>query len=276
MTRKRYRHKKQYRIKKRRSIFRSKIFWFSFFFLILLGSTSYFSVFSSYFQINEIRVSGNQKISLNQVKDLVADGIDKKIIFFFSKSIFLANLKDIDQKIASSIPEIAEVNIKRVFPNCLAVEIKERQAAGTWCQENDCFYIDQEGVIFEKTEEPTPPEVRCEIALSGIYLGQKVIERNCLRAILEVNGFLADEIGIQPKIFTASADGKKLTVLTKEGWNIIFNLNKDVQEQLSDLKLVLEEKIPQNNRARLDYINLRFGNKIYYKYKGSVNPINKD
>jgi len=276
MAAKKHRYKKHYRIKKRKSIFRSKIFWFSFFFLMLLSSTSYFSVFSSYFQVNEIRISGNQKISLDQVRNLVADRIDKKILFFFSKSIFLANLRDIDKKIASSIPEIAEVNIKRVFPNCLAVEIKERQAVGTWCQGENCFHIDQEGIIFEKTEELMSPEIRCEIALSEVGLGQKVIEQNYLQASLKVNGFLADEIGIQPKIFTVSADGKKLAVLTKEGWNIVFNLNKDVQEQLSDLKLVLEEKIPQSSRTRLDYINLRFGNKIYYKYKESVNPVNKD
>ena len=60
---------------------------------------------------------------------------------------------------------------------------------------------------------------------------------------------------------------EKLTGLTTEDWEVYFNLQKDIEWQLTKLRAVLEEKIPPEKRKDLEYIELRFGNFAPFKYK---------
>ena len=62
-------------------------------------------------------------------------------------------------------------------------------------------------------------------------------------------------------------DEEKLTVLVEDNWEIYFDLEGDVDWQLTKLNAVLEEKIPKDRRGDLEYIELRFGNFAPYKYK---------
>jgi len=90
-TLKKFRIKKSYRKPKTRfRIKRKKDFSFKFFFLFslilgLLVGSFYFIIFSSFFQIKEIKISGNQKISEIEIKKIVLNKIKKKIFFYHTK-----------------------------------------------------------------------------------------------------------------------------------------------------------------------------------------------
>ena len=51
---------------------------------------------------------------------------------------------------------------------------------------------------------------------------------------------------------------------TQEGWEIYFNPKENLDWQLTELALVLKQKIPPDERKNLEYIDLRF-NKVYIK-----------
>ncbi len=55
-------------------------------------------------------------------------------------------------------------------------------------------------------------------------------------------------------------------LLTKEGWRILIDDKNEPQITYENLSLALKEKI-KDKRKNLDYIDLRFGNKVYFKYK---------
>ena len=52
----------------------------------------------------------------------------------------------------------------------------------------------------------------------------------------------------------------------EEGWKIILNAQNEPKSAYLNLITALEANI-KDKRARLDYIDLRLGNKIYFKYK---------
>lgn len=269
-----YRYKKPYRIKKKKSIIRNKFFWLIIFVLVVLGVIFYLVVFASFFQIKEIQITGNQKIPAEEIKAVIAGQISHRLVFFNSKSIFLLKPEEIRQKILGNFSQIAETNIKRRLPDIFKIEIKEKIPVASWYQSSlaerqneDCFYIDKEGVIFERNPEKLQPIIRPESPILDLVLGKPVIERKYLEAILEIDGQLKKNLGIDVKEFIFSANEEKLTVETSQGWKIIFNLEKGVTSQIFNLEVVLKEKIPLETRGNLEYIDLRFGNRVYFKYR---------
>ena len=273
---KRYRHKKPYRIKKKKSILRNKFFWLAVLIVLLIGSIFYFVFLSSFFQIKEIKIQGNAKISNQKIEDIISQEINNKILFFIQRNIVSIDSKKINKIILEKFPEIVESDLKRKFPDMIVVDIKERNPVGVWCN-NECFKFDEQAIIFEKGEEQGLI-IKSE---KEIILGKQIIEKKKIDNILEIQDQLKEKIKIDIKDFFITNEGEKMIVKILDGWEIYFNLDQDVSKQIFNLNLVLKEKIPPEIRGNLKYIDLRFGNKVYYKYKestedSSIDVINKD
>lgn len=259
---KKYRYKKAFKAKKKKSIFRNRFFWFGVLFIILLGAVFYFVVFSPYLQIENIEISGNQKVAAESLKNIIRDKINRKIIFFETKSILLTNLKGISEEILKKFPQIGEVNLKRRFPNQIIVGIKERISLGIWCKGENCFYFDREGIIFEKgKEDGIGLLIRNELLRSETLLGEKVIEKECLDSILKIKKGLKENFQIEIKEFFVLEE-ERLNLKTQEGWEVYFNLGGDIDWQIIELNLILKQRIPPEKRKNIEYIDLRF-EKVY-------------
>ncbi|GAI35895.1 unnamed protein product, partial [marine sediment metagenome] len=96
--------------------------------------------------------------------------------------------------------------------------------------------------------------------------GEKVIEKETLSQILELSSKLKSNLEPTINKFIISSEDK-LVVVMVEDWEIYFNLQKDIEWQITKLKAVLDEKIPSEKRKDLEYIELRFGNLAPFKYK---------
>jgi len=269
-TLKKFRIKKSYRKPKTRfRIKRKKDFSFKFFFLFslilgLLVGSFYFIIFSSFFQIKEIKISGNQKISEIEIKKIVLNKIKKKIFFYHTKSIFLTNSKKIEKELSENFPLIEKVILKKDFPETLLIKITERKPFALLCQDEDCYFFDKEGVVFEKGKGDLIT-VKKRNLKKNLSLGDKVFEKKELKAILEIEKEISGEFKIKIKKMTL--ENESLTVYVSEGYRIIFDLNKSIQEQLFNLGVVLSKKISTEERKKLEYIDLRFGNRVFFRKK---------
>lgn len=252
-------YRKPYRIKKRKSIFSSRFFWLGILILILIGGLFYFAIFSSTFQIREIEISGNQKVSSEILENIVREKISQKVLFFSSQSIFLAHFNKINKTILEKFPQVAKVNLKRKFFDKLIVEIEERKPIAIFSHNENLFSLDREGVIFEQIEEPESKllKVKDLTLKEDQKLGEKVIKEETLGQISEINLELNENLKIQP-IEISIVSEERLNVKTSEGWEIYFNLKGDLNWQLTKLSLVLKERIPPEKRRNLEYIDLRF------------------
>jgi len=261
-----YRKPHSYKIKK--SILKNRFFWFGFLILIFISAIFYFLFFSQTFQIEKIIVTGENKVSTEDIKSLIQPKLENKILFFKTKSILLVNLDEIKEDILANFPPIAEVEIKKGFPDAINVLIIERAGLALWCQAGQCFLVDNEGVVFERIFEETElVKIINEENQGPVLLGEKVIEKEKLNQVLFK---IAPELEINLKItfkdFVISAEDK-LIVETEEGWEIYFNFRNDIDWQMTKLRADLEEKIPPEKRKDLEYIDVQFGNFAPYKYR---------
>jgi len=257
---KKYRYKKHYRVRRKKSIFRSRFFWLSFLFFIILGAAFYFLVFSSFFQVKEIKISGNIKVPVEDIRNIISDKVDKRIVFFNLKNILLADLKEIDKIILEKFPQIARVSLDRDFPDVLAAQIEERKPVAVFVRGENYFYIDKTGVIFEEVSEPFQM-LKIKLTLvPDLELGKRIVDEKDITQILKINSKLNDlKIPLEELLIISE---RRLNAETSEGWQVYFNPKGDLDWQLAELDILLEERIPPDKRGNIEYIDLRF-EKIY-------------
>jgi len=241
-----YKYKKPYRVRKKKSILRNRLFWSVLLVLAVLGTLVYFLFFSRVFQIKDVVISGDNEISRQELEG-----------FFLAQNIFLLNKDRIESNILYDFPKIAEVKISRIFPSSVRVDIKERQAVLVWCdEEKECFLTDKTGTFFGEVyyEDADLPTVFGEKDL----LNEKMVEH-----FSDIDAKLKKELDFEiEKILLVSP--QQFNVKTNEGWEIYFSSEKDVNWQLTQLHLVLARQISEEERKELEYIDLRF-ERVYYK-----------
>lgn len=259
--------KKIHRYKKKKSIFRNKFFWTLLLLLVISTSIFYFVCFSQFIQIKKIEIYGTNKVEATKVESMVEKRLNKKILFWSSKSIFLANATGIKKELAKNFPEIETIKIQKRLPSNLAIEVKERVAVAIWCHEgsDECFLIDREGIVFERGSLKNSFVIRSGNENETPDVGQRVVEGDLMNTILKIKESGLKNRGIEIKEFLIR-DKERVDIITTEGWEIYFNPERDVNWQITELSLLLEKEIPPERTKNLEYIDLRFS-KIYYKYK---------
>jgi len=237
------RYKKSFKTKKKKKIFSIKIVLIVSTFLIISSGFVYLFFFSSIFQVKKIEVLGVEKIPAEEIKNIISEKT--------SKNIFLANLDGVKNYLIESYPEIARINIRRKLPDIILTEIEERKPVAVL---NNSFILDKEGVAFEKSSDSSLPEI-IKTTNSDLKLGQKAVDR------------IDDILKIIKRIKTKQVvwvSDKKLDVKTIDGFDVYFNLEKDVDWQIEQLEILLQEKIPLQERDDIEYIDLRFDRIFIY------------
>ena len=270
--------RKPYRVRRKKSVFKNRFFWLGILILIIIGTAVYFITFASFFQIKEIQISGNEKVQKESLENFIWENVSKKMLIFKTKSILLVNLQRIEKNILEKFPKVSKIYLKRNLPDIIAINIQERKPLFLLCKNSDvCFHLDKEGVIFDPVRNGIPNEVdgtnKAEESLikirdarhQEVRLGEKVIEDDLLKNIKEIISKLKDGAEIFTKEIILSEE--KITFKTVQNWEIYFNPEENISNQIQNLILVFNEEIPSESRENLDYIDLRLGNRVEYRYK---------
>lgn len=237
--------RKPYKIRRKRSILKNRFFGIVLLVIILIILFVYFLFFHSFFQIKNIEVSGNNKVKTEQINNL----IEKKNIFLFNKN-------ETRKRILNNFSEIVEVDIKRNLPVTIKIEIEERKPVALICQ-NNCFFIDKEGIIFEKAENIEILKIKNLTLNQELKLGEPALAKEQLEKILKIASNMEQNLAIKID-FIELVSEKRLNIYTLEAWQVYFNLEDDIDWQLVELKTILEKEISLEEREKLEYIDLRF------------------
>jgi len=268
--RKRHVKNKIKKIKPKKSILKSPVFWLAVLFLAIVALVFYVLFFCPEFFVKNILVSGNEKINSEQIKNLVAENMPRKIFSFgrwslVSGSIFFADTKNMEKKALTGFPRIESLSILKKYPQTLEVQIKERRPVAVFCQ-NECFFIDGNGIIFAPLETPflTGFIVRQTPEQKESYVGEQAVQKNIMQELAKIEKNLKDNFNINISEALISSP-LRLDVRTSENWQIYFDLNSDMNLQLVKLNSLLKNEISQNAREKLEYIDLRFKDRAYYQ-----------
>ena len=103
--------RKSYKKKRIKPLLYSRFFWLPILSLLLVGGMFYLIIFYSFFQVKEINISGNVKVSAEKIEDAVTAEVEKKILSFPSKSILLVDFGKIKKQVLNDFPQVGRDEI---------------------------------------------------------------------------------------------------------------------------------------------------------------------
>lgn len=266
--------KKARQIKKVKSaVFSWASLWITVSILCFL-SLLYFLFFSQYLQIKNIEISGTIKLNQDEFKNFVNNNINKNFLFIKSRSYFLVSKKNTEKLSLLNYPLIEDIKVSKNFPNSIKITIKERQPIFSLCGSNGCFDIDRGGISFLERAAQNLESARFECP-KEIKLGSQAIGEDLFAILKNIEDKLKDFGDINASQVLFSDNLSKITVNTEAGWQIFLSKEASISTQFANLSLALDQKIPPEKRQDLEYIDLQFTDKIFYKYK-SVDAVNKN
>lgn len=220
--------------------------------IFLLVQQSYLFLISwDYLNVKNIKVIC-QKASVN--KDIQAFFEGRKL-----GNILLLNI-DLIQGILEDHKWIADVSVRRLFPSSLKIEVHERNPVAVLAKEN--FYlIDRQGILLEEIE----PDERGEYPLLvDADLFVKHYEEKLRLAWDCLDSLPSPE---KEKIDVLDLSGYKSVVVRMEGSTTDLKLGgsrfPEKLKSFQDWRPHLEPFEP------LDYVDLRFQNRVYFKPRQS-------
>lgn len=247
------------------------------FFIAILGVFGIL-LFHPYFNINQVTVSGNDKVSTEEVKNIVETVLNQKRWLVLSgRNTFTVNLADIAKEIKNKYI-LASLRVEKDYPQTLKVAIKEKESKLV-LQEIDSkisqyryYLLDNEGEVLQKIN----PQDITQLTINALPRIQKegeeeikITTKIVSRATIEFINYLNENISKQNKVtitYTAltDEDGQVLNLVTQEGWKIVVDRLNDWKKQLHVLDVILREKI-KDNRQNLKYIDVRYENRAFFQ-----------
>lgn len=275
------------KIKKRRVL--NKWFLSGLIFLCLLLAFIIVSNLET-FQISRVKVSGTEVVSVSELSQLIQNNLlGRRLLIFPNRNAWIFPEMKIREGINREFINVDKLSFSTSndFDHpTLSVQVQEKVPVVRWCRESsptECYLSDKQGLIFALAPEFShyifPTIVQ---ALPINPLGIKPLSLNkfnqlidCLRGL---QGSLPKKIFndfVVYQITDLKAGDYSFLVENRlnpeENFRIMVNSEKDlgaaVRSTLTTLSSpVLLEELNKNNRS-LEYLDLRFAPKVFYKFR---------
>jgi len=259
--------------------------FFSFLILIVIFVIGlYFLNTADSLKIKKIEIEGSQKISQEEIKAVVLVQLDKKRFLFFTQSnILFFNKKAVKNELDKNYL-FQDLKVKKKYFNTLVVEIKEKTNLVIWASDSKQYYLDLAGVAVKEIQatdllvqkgEGETEIIRTQISSfdypiiydqsnQPVVIGEKTVDKKAIDFVVSLNDEFLKPVDFETDYYLMpSPSASEITLVTKEGWRVYFTFNELAQDQAKLLITVLAEKI--QDRKKLEYIDLRFGERIFYK-----------
>lgn len=239
------------------------VFW------IVIAIAIYFLLFSPYLMIKNVILVGAKNLTEDEVEKGLKDIKGGRFLLIFPCSNLIIFPKAKAEKIlVHKFPQIAEINISKRFPSILKISILEREPVAIWQREDARFYLDINGNLGENIiGEPqfNLPKIR-DLSASKIASNGKIVSQRFVEYLQKLNDEFESRTSVKPAEFlTPSSISNEIHIKTEEGWTAYFSIELDVEGQLNKLMTVLNKEIGENAEKKLEYVDLRIKDKVFYK-----------
>jgi hypothetical protein len=280
-----------------------KLLFIALAFVLTLLFVIWFFLGSSYFHITSVQVTGCEVIDEQELTQKTQAYLDQRALLIFSRANrFLFYKEALYEHLSAQYAfESFESTIRQ---KTLFLTIEERTSTFIWNTETSWFVFDLNGVLVRyltpeelnwlqnptvkegplqvdeegheiippiEIEKMTPEEIfqtypiMKDLNEIEVEIGEQVLEAEAIEAIVDFLQRVEDLGIVVQEIHIDRLAGKWTGLLTQEEYLILFDTDGDRDEQVSHLSTLLKESI--DDTKMLEYIDVRFGDHLYFKYQ---------
>lgn len=283
-TKKQYVHPRQQRAARRHSIVQHRLVGACAVVLLLLAVANVGPVLSQ-LPISNIIVNGTKLITSNQVVALVREQMQTKRLYVLPQQLgVFFDTRQLRERLQQEFP-FASWTVKKNVTGTVSVDVFERQPKIVWASGGQLWYVDADGVAFlpvvtsqssvsttselaivrHQIQDDGLPVVEDEVGLT-MQAGLSPIPREIVSFIrTAADMFRSGRIeGLSPAIsYRYHVPTHRLTMMTVAGYAVYLSSTEPLDDQVAKLKAVLAEGV--GRRKNLQYIDVRFGQKVFYQ-----------
>jgi len=240
------------------------------------------------FTIETVSVSGTQSIPPADIERIAVGYLEQaRWGVFRASNRFLFRANELEKELTQQYA--FESLVVEVEDQHVTISVREKTSQLIWQSGVERFLVDLQGQVIRPLNEaeiasleapptlpPTPagytesttnPLIRLPVCVdingTPVTISSSVISPEEIQGVMA----FADQIQrvglhIKQTIFDRQA-GKWTSAVTTEGFDVLFDPVADIPSQVVRLETVLREEIP--DRTGLQYIDLRFGDHVYFK-----------
>lgn len=228
-------------------------------------------------RISKVEVLGEVIIPESNIASSTVEFLKGSYFWVVPKNSSLFYSKDKLQKfLLQKFPRIESLKVSLKNLETIEINLAERSPFGMWCKKlegdmsEQCYFLDEQGFIYSEA-----PQFSGNVyfkyyggILSDQFMGQNYLSPNIFG---DINGMIdkARSFGFVP-LFISTEDSKVFEISLENGGRILFDLKQPVSKTEDNLTLLLRTEpftTTTPNSVPIDYIDLRFGNKLFYKLK---------
>lgn len=209
-------------------------------FILLVILFIYICISSSIFELKQIDVDGNSKITKS---DIIKIGDIET-----GKNIFKYNLNDVEKKLLVS-PYIKYVKVSRKFPDKLVITIKENSEYAIIKEGASYIYIGENGLVLSEKKDIKNKNIPL---VSGIEIKNKKLNTK-----IKINSDKSNYIilaidtlkknNMSRKIESIKINKNKMYMKTDDNTNIVLKIDEDIEYNINRLKAILVD-LKSNNK----------------------------
>ncbi|MBI4744375.1 MAG: FtsQ-type POTRA domain-containing protein [Actinobacteria bacterium] len=199
---------------------------------------------SRFFDIKEIKVLNNQRISTQEILKL--SGLSR------NNSLLKVNAREIEDKIKEN-PWVRDVEVARRLPGTIELKIRERKPIMALFYNDSYYLIDKDQMILSSTPTNENMPVIKDVQVFNPEVGRQIRSERIASAIL---CFLRINENIRNLIVSISvSEFNELYISTKDGIDIYFGKAKSFSKKNYILDTLLTQA--RLNKEKIIYVDLR-------------------
>lgn len=251
----------------------------------------WFLGFSGALRIIDIEVRGNDQVPAWEIRDAVEEVLAGRAWLVLPKRSVLFASED---EIAAALTErfvLESAEVTKRPPHGLEVAVKERVSSILLqMPDGSQALLDLNGAVMRtfRPEEAVDVVRRAGPSLDegegrrkkeyhvlhddrdeAFRLRDQAVGADVVAAAIALPNLIKERFGDAPFLQELRIDGAKSTTLRavmSEGWTIYLDAAQPLEGQVTNAEIVLRTKVGAD-RPRLDYIDVRFGEKVFFKLK---------
>jgi hypothetical protein len=229
------------------------------------------------FLISSVLISGNSVTKSEDIQKIIAEGLSGNYLWIFPRSNTAIFPKDkIVSDLKREIPRLSSVTVMRSGKKGIEVAVTERSPKALYCVDvsdpsspANCYFMDDTGYIFS-IAPAFSGNVYLTYNSAPFYdepLGKQAVDKEELKDTLSFVSWLGT-LGIYPRVFLIKMDEYRLVLAN--GAELMWEKNADLDSIRANLTAFFSQDSIRKEKDFLErvlYIDMRFGNKIFYKFR---------
>ncbi|MBI3442986.1 MAG: hypothetical protein HY007_04415 [Candidatus Sungbacteria bacterium] len=230
----------------------------------------------SYFQLQKITVNGNgTEQDAHELETAIQNALSGNYALVIPKRfIFGVSAQYLAERLAAVLPRFETITVARQFPHAISVSYTKRTFFALLCNgaaqsdTHSCGYIDHTGFVYEDAPEASGSLiVKITSDLSEVKVGTRAIDESTTRQMALFGGGLQRIAGLRLTAYGLDSKAPdEFRMRVAEGFTLIVQKDGNPETVLHILRTVLDQEI-KDKKPQIDYIDLRLGNKVFYKFK---------